>query len=135
MPLLKWLVFYFVIGWISTTEVKAAEALPEGVRLIKAGGAEFQLRSAGLQSLLIGVESGSPHVLGQLNKGASITASEQAIAYCRMAGIEPEIGFLMFVPDGTGRRPDRQPLLFETQQTVGSARPNRQPALPSPDRV
>lgn len=49
MTLLKWLLFYLVIGWISTVEVKAAAALPEGVRLIKAGGAEFQLRSAGLQ--------------------------------------------------------------------------------------
>ena len=49
MTLLKWLVVYAVMGWISTAEVKAAEALPEGVRIIKAGGAEFQLRSAGLE--------------------------------------------------------------------------------------
>ena len=49
MTLLKWLVVYAVIGWISTSEVKAAEALPEGVRIIKAGSAEFQLRSAGLE--------------------------------------------------------------------------------------
>lgn len=59
------------------------------------------LRSAGLQSLLIGIESGSPDVLGKLNKGASIRTSEQAIEHCRAAGIEPEIGFLMFVPDST----------------------------------
>jgi anaerobic magnesium-protoporphyrin IX monomethyl ester cyclase len=59
------------------------------------------LRSAGLQSLLIGIESGSPDVLGKLNKGASIRTGEQAIEYCRAAGIEPEIGFLMFVPDCT----------------------------------
>jgi anaerobic magnesium-protoporphyrin IX monomethyl ester cyclase len=59
------------------------------------------LRSAGLQSLLIGIESGSPDILGKLNKGASIRTGEQAIEYCRAAGIEPEIGFLMFVPDCT----------------------------------
>lgn len=59
------------------------------------------LRSAGLQSLLIGIESGSPDVLGKLNKGASIRTGEQAIEHCRAAGIEPEIGFLMFVPDST----------------------------------
>ncbi len=57
------------------------------------------LRSAGLQSLLIGIESGSPDVLGNLDKGASISTGEQAIEHCRAAGIEPEIGFLMFVPD------------------------------------
>ena len=49
MRLIKWLLFYVVIGWISAAEVKAAEALPEGVQIIKAGGAEFQLRSAGLE--------------------------------------------------------------------------------------
>ncbi|CAI3799985.1 alpha/beta fold hydrolase [Rheinheimera sp. MM224] len=49
MTLLKWLLFYAVIGWINTAEVKAAETLPEGVRIIKADGAEFQLRSAGLE--------------------------------------------------------------------------------------
>lgn len=59
------------------------------------------LRSAGLQSLLIGIESGSPDVLGKLNKGASIRTGELAIEHCRAAGIEPEIGFLMFVPDST----------------------------------
>jgi anaerobic magnesium-protoporphyrin IX monomethyl ester cyclase len=60
-----------------------------------------RLRSAGLRSLLIGIESGSPDVLGKLAKGASIRTGEQAIEYCRAAGIEPEIGFLMFVPDST----------------------------------
>jgi hypothetical protein len=59
------------------------------------------LRSAGLKSLLIGIESGSPDILGKLNKGASIRTGEQAIQHCRVAGIEPEIGFLMFVPDST----------------------------------
>lgn len=48
MTLLKSLLFYAVLGWGSTAEVKASEALPEGVRIMKAGDAEFQLRSAGL---------------------------------------------------------------------------------------
>ncbi len=59
------------------------------------------LVSAGLQSLLLGVESGSATILSHLNKGASQNISEQAIGLCRSAGIEPEIGFLMFVPDST----------------------------------
>ncbi|MFH0728416.1 MAG: radical SAM protein [Pseudomonadota bacterium] len=59
------------------------------------------LKSAGLTSLLIGIESGSPEILSCLNKGASIRKSEAAISLCRSAGIEPEIGFLMFVPDST----------------------------------
>ncbi|MCG6877803.1 MAG: B12-binding domain-containing radical SAM protein [Deltaproteobacteria bacterium] len=57
------------------------------------------LVSAGLQSLLLGVESGSAGILNNLNKGASQNISERAIGLCRSAGIEPEIGFLMFVPD------------------------------------
>jgi radical SAM superfamily enzyme YgiQ (UPF0313 family) len=59
------------------------------------------LASAGLNSLLLGIESGSKSVLTRLNKGASLNAGETAIALCRAAGIEPEIGFLMFVPDST----------------------------------
>jgi hypothetical protein len=59
------------------------------------------LRSAGLTSLLIGIESGSSEILESLKKGASIRRSEAAISLCRSAGIEPEIGFLMFVPDST----------------------------------
>ncbi len=58
-----------------------------------------KLVPAGFQSLLIGIESGSSSVLGNLNKGASIQSGERAIRMCRKAGIEPEIGFLMFVPD------------------------------------
>lgn len=56
---------------------------------------------SGFKTLLLGIESGSPSVLGNLNKGASINSSESAIKICRDAGIEPEVGFLMFVPDST----------------------------------
>ncbi len=57
--------------------------------------------SAGLKSLLMGVESGSVSVLGGLRKGASPSSAETAIRICREEGIDPEIGFLMFVPDST----------------------------------
>jgi hypothetical protein len=59
------------------------------------------LREAGLHSLLLGIESGSSSVLGRLHKGSSRNSSEKAINLCRSFGIEPEIGFLMFVPDST----------------------------------
>ncbi len=59
------------------------------------------LVSAGFKSLLLGVETGSSSVLGNLNKSGSINSSEIAIRICREAGIEPEVGFLMFVPDST----------------------------------
>ncbi len=48
MNSLKWLLLCLVFGFASASEVEAA-ALPEGIRIIKAGGAEFQLRSAGLE--------------------------------------------------------------------------------------
>jgi radical SAM superfamily enzyme YgiQ (UPF0313 family) len=61
----------------------------------------LELKKAGLQSLLIGIESGSSKVLGGLEKHGSVDTSEAAIAMCRKGGIEPEVGFLMFVPDST----------------------------------
>jgi anaerobic magnesium-protoporphyrin IX monomethyl ester cyclase len=61
---------------------------------------EVMLKS-GLQSLLLGIESGSSDVLTVLNKSAVNSSSERAIALCRAFGLEPEIGFLMFVPDST----------------------------------
>ena len=59
------------------------------------------LVSSGFNSLLLGIESGSNSVLGSLDKYSSQTICERAIALCRSVGIEPEIGFLMFVPDST----------------------------------
>jgi len=59
------------------------------------------LVSSGFTSMLLGVESGSRALLDQLSKGATLNGSERAIALCRSFGIEPEIGFLMFVPDST----------------------------------
>ena len=60
-----------------------------------------QLVSAGLNSLLLGIENVSSPVLNTLNKHSSINISEHAIQLCRNAGIEPETGFLMFVPDSS----------------------------------
>jgi hypothetical protein len=59
------------------------------------------LVAAGLRSLLLGIESGSRSVLGRLHKSASRDSCERAIALCRSVGIEPEVGFIMFVPDST----------------------------------
>ncbi|MDQ7783851.1 MAG: radical SAM protein [Desulfomonilaceae bacterium] len=59
------------------------------------------LTSAGLKSLLLGIESGSPWVLGNLHKSCSQDAGERALSLCRSVAIEPEVGFLMFVPDST----------------------------------
>ncbi len=57
------------------------------------------LVSSGFNSILIGVESGSSKLLGQLSKGSTLNRSERAITICRNFNIEPEIGFLMFIPD------------------------------------
>ena len=55
-----------------------------------------ELASAGLTRLLLGIESGRPDVLKRLGKHTSIAGNEQAIATVREAGLEPEIGFIMF---------------------------------------
>lgn len=57
------------------------------------------LVSAGFESLLMGVESGSRDVLKQINKSTGPDQASRAIELCRRHGIEPEIGFLMFIPD------------------------------------
>ncbi|MGO8944561.1 MAG: B12-binding domain-containing radical SAM protein [Syntrophobacteraceae bacterium] len=55
-----------------------------------------ELVGAGLTRLLLGIESGRPDVLKRLGKHASIAGNEKAIATIREAGLEPEIGFIMF---------------------------------------
>jgi radical SAM superfamily enzyme YgiQ (UPF0313 family) len=59
------------------------------------------MTGAGLESLLLGIESASPGVLGSLSKHASIGESRRALGLCREAGIEPEVGFIMHTPDTT----------------------------------
>ena len=55
-----------------------------------------ELAKAGLTRLLLGIESGGPDVLKRLGKHTSIECNEKAIATVREAGVEPEIGFIMF---------------------------------------
>ncbi len=57
------------------------------------------LASAGLCSLLLGIESGSESILKTFHKGTGIPTAENAVRLCRDAGIDPEIGFIMFMPD------------------------------------
>lgn len=54
------------------------------------------LVDAGLTSLLLGIESGGLNILQRLGKHTDIAQNEQAIAAVREAGLEPEIGFIMF---------------------------------------
>ncbi len=68
------------------------------------------LVQAGLTSLLMGIESGSSQSLANFGKNETVNESERGIAICRRAGIEPEIGFLMFTPEST-----RQSLLDNLQ--------------------
>lgn len=58
-----------------------------------------KLVSAGFESLLMGMESGSQDVLKRINKSTKPDLAANTIELCRKHGIEPEIGFLMFVPD------------------------------------
>jgi len=55
-----------------------------------------ELVKAGLTRLLLGIESGRPAVLNRLGKRTTVGRNEQAIATVREAGLEPEIGFIMF---------------------------------------
>ncbi len=59
------------------------------------------LVDSGLTSLLMGVESGSAGQLRHINKHSSAQTAGAAISLCRKYGIDPEIGFLMFLPDAT----------------------------------
>jgi radical SAM superfamily enzyme YgiQ (UPF0313 family) len=58
-----------------------------------------RLSEAGLKSMLLGIESASPSVLNGLNKSVTTNAGEHAVSLCRAVGIEPQIGFIMFIPD------------------------------------
>ncbi|MCP4114488.1 MAG: B12-binding domain-containing radical SAM protein [Desulfobacteraceae bacterium] len=59
------------------------------------------LMEAGFTSLLMGIESGSEQILGKINKSSGPSQGARAIELCRRHGIEPEVGFLMFVQDAT----------------------------------
>ncbi|MGB3210067.1 MAG: radical SAM protein [Desulforhopalus sp.] len=55
---------------------------------------------SGMTSFLMGIESGSANVLRLIGKSSTTAVATRAIRLCRDHGIDPEIGFLMFVPDG-----------------------------------
>lgn len=59
------------------------------------------LVDAGLEELLIGLESGSQRCLDRLKKNTTVEQNERALAILRKVGIQPNIGFIMFQPDST----------------------------------
>jgi len=59
------------------------------------------LVDAGLQELLIGLESGRDESLKRLNKMTTVAQNEEALRVLRANGIEPSVGFIMFEPDST----------------------------------
>ncbi len=59
------------------------------------------LADAGLESLLIGLESGRDDSLRRLNKMTTVEQNERALGILRANGIEPYVGFIMFEPDST----------------------------------
>ncbi|MEG0495173.1 MAG: radical SAM protein [Eubacterium sp.] len=57
------------------------------------------LVKAGLQNILVGLESGKNESLKRLNKYTTVEDNENALRVLRAAGIEPSVGFIMFEPD------------------------------------
>ncbi|EGW39401.1 radical SAM protein [Desulfosporosinus sp. OT] len=57
------------------------------------------LVEAGLNNILIGLESGSDRSLQRINKLTTVAQNEKAIRILRKYGIEPSVGFIMFEPD------------------------------------
>ncbi len=59
------------------------------------------LIDAGLEDLLIGLESGRDDSLKRLNKMTTVAQNEEALIILRANGIEPSVGFIMFEPDSS----------------------------------
>jgi len=59
------------------------------------------LVEAGLQHILIGLESGREESLQRLNKMTTVKQNENALKVLRKNGINPSIGFIMFEPDSS----------------------------------
>jgi|LSQX01.3.fsa_nt_gb radical SAM superfamily enzyme YgiQ (UPF0313 family) len=59
------------------------------------------LVDAGLQNILVGLESGKDESLKRLNKHTTVSDNENALRILRRHGIEPNVGFIMFEPDST----------------------------------
>ncbi|MBI2852620.1 MAG: B12-binding domain-containing radical SAM protein [Chloroflexi bacterium] len=59
------------------------------------------LVDAGLEELLIGLESGRNDSLKRLKKMTTVEQNERALRILRANGIEPSVGFIMFEPDSS----------------------------------
>ncbi|RNC28553.1 MAG: hypothetical protein AWM53_01387 [Candidatus Dichloromethanomonas elyunquensis] len=59
------------------------------------------LVDAGLEDLLIGLESGRDDSLKRLHKMTTVEQNEKALSILRANGIEPNVGFIMFEPDSS----------------------------------
>lgn len=59
------------------------------------------LVEAGLNNILIGLESGSDRSLQRINKLTTVAQNEEAIRILRKHGVEPSVGFIMFEPDSS----------------------------------
>lgn len=57
-----------------------------------------ELVEAGFDELLIGLESGSDATLKRLNKHTTVDQNRRALRILRAAGIEPNVGFIMYEP-------------------------------------
>ncbi len=75
------------LGIVFGMETRANDITPGLIR---------ELVNAGLTRLLLGIESGRPDVLRRLGKHTSVACNERAVAIVREAGLEPDIGFIMF---------------------------------------
>ncbi|MHC4886779.1 MAG: B12-binding domain-containing radical SAM protein, partial [Planctomycetota bacterium] len=58
-----------------------------------------RLADAGLESVFLGIESGSQSVLNRMKKGITPAQSNEAIRILRDCGIFVSVGFIMFEPD------------------------------------
>lgn len=58
----------------------------------------WDLVDAGLEEILIGMESGSQNCLDRLQKHTTVEQNEEALRILRRVGIAPNIGFIMFEP-------------------------------------
>lgn len=55
-----------------------------------------RLKEAGIQSVYLGVESGSPSQLRRFGKGVAVKENEKALEILRELGFELEVGFIFF---------------------------------------
>lgn len=61
------------------------------------------LMEAGLEDLLIGLESGSQRCLDGMKKHTTVAQNEKALKILKHLGLKPNIGFIMFQPDSAPR--------------------------------